>query len=323
MCAVKQSPPLDSPPSGYSARPATEDDFDQIYKLIHDYDVSIVGYSDFAMDDLRELFHEEHFNPARHTRLVIGDGHRGVGYAMLWGREPHQRYASFAVVHPDHLGRGIGTHLLSFLEHRMPDEAVDKSGAVLWNWVDLEDDAAQRMVEAAGFKEVRRHYTMLVDVADSDPNTEDPEGIHIRSCTEEDTEVIHGLLEETFADHWGFTPISYETWRKQSFERTDTHLDMWFLASEGDEPAGFLVGRPMEDMGWVADLGVRKRWRKRGIGSALLRRSFADFKRRGFEKIGLGVDASNETGAVRVYEQVGMTPSRVYLTYEKRYRRRL
>jgi mycothiol synthase len=177
------------------------------------------------------------------------------------------------------------------------------------------------MVEAAGFKEVRRHHTMLVDMADSDPATEEPEGIFIRSCTEEDAEVIHRLIGDTFAEHWGFTPISYETWRKQSFERTDTHLDMWFLAFEGDEPVGFLVGRPMEDMGWVADLGVRKRWRKRGIGSALLTRSFADFKRRGIEKIALGVDASNETGAVRVYEQVGMKPSRVYLTYEKRYRR--
>jgi mycothiol synthase len=321
MCAVKHSPSLAPPPSGYSARPATEDDFEQVYKLVHDYDVSIVGYSDFAMDDLRELFHEEHFEPARDTRLVIDDSNRGVGYTMLWGREPHQRYAAFAVVHPDHLGRGIGTHLLSFLEHRMPDEAVDKSGAVLWNWVDLEDVAAQRMVEAAGFIEVRRHFTMLIDVADSEPATEDLEGILIRTCTEEDAEVVHRLVGDTFAEHWGFTPISYETWRKQSFERGDTHLDMWFLALDGDKPVGFLVGRPLEEMGWVADLGVRKRWRKRGIGSALLKRSFADFKRRGIEKIALGVDASNETGAVRVYEQVGMKPSRVYLTYEKRYRR--
>jgi mycothiol synthase len=320
MCAVDHSPPL-APPSGYSARPATEDDFERIYKLVHDYDVSIVGYSDFAMDDLRELFHEEHFQPARDTRLVIDDVDRGVGYAMLWGREPHRRYAAFAVVHPDHLGRGIGRYLLSFLERRMPDEAGDDGGAILWNWVDLEDEAAQRMVEAAGFKEVRRHYTMLIDDVDSEPATDDPEGISIRTCTEEDAEVVHSLLSETFADHWGFTPISYETWRKQSYERADTDLDMWLLAFDGDEPAGFLVGRALEDMGWVADLGVRKRWRKRGIGSVLLRRSFADFKRRGFEKIGLGVDASNETGAVRLYEQVGMKPSRVYLTYEKSYRR--
>ena len=319
MCAERNAPVL-ALPSGYSARPATTADFEQIYKLIHDYDVSVVGYSDFAMDDLRELFHEEHFEPERDTRLVVDDRDGAVAYTMLWGREPHQRYAAFAVVHPDHLGRGLGRHLLSFLESRMPDHVVDDSGAILWNWVDLEDEAAQRIVEAAGFAEVRRHYTMLVDVAGSEPAADDPEGISIRTCTEEDAEVVHRLINETFAEHWGFTPISYETWRKQAYERTDTNLDMWFLALEGDEPVGVLVGRPMEDMGWVADLGVRKRWRKRGIASALLKRSFADFKRRGLHKIGLGVDASNETGAVRLYEQVGMKASRVYLTYEKVYR---
>jgi mycothiol synthase len=321
MSSVNHSPPLVSLPSGYSARSATEDDFGQIYGLIHDYDVRTVGYSDFSFDDLRELFNEENFAPARDTRLVLDEGGAAVGYAMLWGRELHHRYAAFGVVHPDHLGHGIGSYLLAFLESRMPDEVVDDSGAVLWNWVDLEDEAAQRMVEAAGFEEVRRHYTMLADAADVEPDTGSPEGFSIRTCTDEDAEVVHRLLDETFVEHWGFTPTSYETWRKQSYERADTHLDMWFLAFEGDEPVGVLVGRPMDDMGWIADLGVRKKWRKRGIASALLRRSFADFKRRGFTKIGLGVDATNETGAVGVYERVGMKPSRVYVTYEKRYRR--
>jgi mycothiol synthase len=319
MCPEQNAPVL-ALPSGYSARPANKSDFEQIYKLIHDYDVSVAGYSDFAMDDLRELFHEEHFEPELDTRLVVDDRDGAVAYTMLWGREPQQRYAAFAIVHPDHLGRGLGRHLLSFLEARMPDHVADDTGAVLWNWVDLEDEAAQRMVEAAGFTEVRRHYTMLVDVAGFEPATDDPEGISIRTCTEKDAEVVHRLINETFAEHWGFTPTSYEAWRKQSYERADTHLDMWFLALEDDEPAGFLVGRPLVDMGWVADLGVRKRWRKRGIAAALLRRSFADFKRRGFHKVGLGVDASNETGAVRLYEQVGMKASRVYLTYEKLYR---
>ena len=319
MCAERNAPVL-ALPSDYSARSATKVDFEQIHKLIHDYDVSVAGYSDFALDDLRELFHEEHLEPERDTRIVVDDGDAAVGYTMLWGREAHRRYAAFAVVHPDHLGRGLGGHLLSFLERRMLELVADDSGVVLWNWIDLEDEAAQSMVEAAGFTEVRRHYTMLADLAGFAPAIHDPEGISIRTCTEEDAEVVHGLLEETFADHWGFTPTSFETWRKQSYERSDTHLDMWFLALEGDEPVGALVGRPIEDMGWVADLGVKKRWRKRGIASALLKRSFADFKRRGFNKVGLGVDASNETGAVRLYEGVGMKASRVYLTYEKVYR---
>jgi hypothetical protein len=37
---------------GYSARPASETDAEMIYRVIYDYNVSSVGYSDFARDDL-------------------------------------------------------------------------------------------------------------------------------------------------------------------------------------------------------------------------------------------------------------------------------
>jgi mycothiol synthase len=218
------------------------------------------------------------------------------------------------------VGRGIGTHLLAFLEGRMEELVADDEGATLWNWVDLTDEAARRMVEAAGFSEVRRHYTMVIDLGDKDLEPTGPERVSIRTCKEEDAELIHSLLEETFAEHWGFTPITYEQWRKQSYERSDTDLTKWFLALGDGEPVGFLIGRAMEDLGWVADLGVRKAHRRRGIASALLRHSFSDFKRRGFSKAGLGVDASNETRAVHVYESLGMRAERVYLTYEKLYR---
>jgi mycothiol synthase len=306
---------------GYSARPASETDAEVIYRVIYDYDVSIVGYSDFARDDLVGFFREKHFDIERDSCLVIDEEERAVGYAMVWGPEPHRRYTSFAVVHPQHLGQGIGTYLLDFLERRMPEHVVDDEGAILWNWVDLEDEAARRMVEAAGFVGVRRHYTMVADLGAAESDASLPERISVRTCDEADLRMIHSLDQETFAEHWGFTPTSYERWKQQTYERSDTDLSMWFLASEGDEPVGFLIGRAMDDLGWIGELGVRKEHRRRGVASALLRHSFIDFRRRGLRKVGLGVDASNESGAVRLYENVGMRAERVYITYEKLYRR--
>jgi mycothiol synthase len=319
MYGMNQSQVLAPLAGGYSTRPASEVDAEAIYRVIRDYDVGMVGYTDFSMDDLLEFFREEHFDIERDSCLALDREGRAVGYGMVWGREPHRRYTSFALVLPEHIGRGIGAHLLAFLEHRMADYVVDDEGAVLWNWVDVKDEAARELVERAGFVEVRRHYTMIVDLSGRDLEFSPPENISIRSCTEEDAELIHSLLEETFAEHWGFTPTSYEQWRKLAYERSDTDLTMWFLALEGDEPVGFLIGRAMEGLGWVGDLGVRKANRRRGVASALLRHSFRDFSRRGFSKVGLGVDASNETRAVHVYESVGMRPERVYATYEKLY----
>jgi mycothiol synthase len=82
---------------------------------------------------------------------------------------------------------------------------------------------------------------------------------------------------------------------------------------------GFLIGRAINDFGWIGDLGVRKAHRRRGVASALLRHSLSDFKRRGLAKVGLGVDASNESRAVSLYEKLGMRAERVYVTYEKTY----
>ena len=64
----------------------------------------------------------------------------------------------------------------------------------------------------------------------------------------------------------------------------------------------------------MKDLAVRPSWRGRGLGEALLRAAFAEFRRRGVATVGLKVDADNPTGAVRLYERVGMTRDRTYVT---------
>jgi ribosomal protein S18 acetylase RimI-like enzyme len=60
------------------------------------------------------------------------------------------------------------------------------------------------------------------------------------------------------------------------------------------------------DLGWVRELGVRSRWRGRGVGKALLLETFRAFELLKLERVSLGVDAENATGATRLYEGVGM-----------------
>jgi ribosomal protein S18 acetylase RimI-like enzyme len=64
-------------------------------------------------------------------------------------------------------------------------------------------------------------------------------------------------------------------------------------------------------------LGVRRPWRRRGLGRALLLQAFAEFRSRGRRGVGLGVDGLNTTGAVRLYEQVGMHVARRFDHYRK------
>jgi ribosomal protein S18 acetylase RimI-like enzyme len=68
---------------------------------------------------------------------------------------------------------------------------------------------------------------------------------------------------------------------------------------------------------WVAILGVRRDWRRHGLGEALLRQAFHDLAERGRRRIVLGVDAENTTGATRLYTRVGMAVAYQEDIYEK------
>jgi ribosomal protein S18 acetylase RimI-like enzyme len=82
------------------------------------------------------------------------------------------------------------------------------------------------------------------------------------------------------------------------------------LAWDGAELAGFVLAFPEHlgdvKLGWIASLGVRPRWRGRGLGESLLRAAFRELHAKGLRVVGLGVDSANETGALRLYERVGM-----------------
>jgi mycothiol synthase len=86
---------------------------------------------------------------------------------------------------------------------------------------------------------------------------------------------------------------------------------------DGDEVAGVLLGEMLPDRGWVNDLAVRRPWRGRGLGEALLRHAFGAFYRRGQRTVALGVDSQSLTGATRLYERVGMRVERQYDICEK------
>jgi GNAT superfamily N-acetyltransferase len=96
--------------------------------------------------------------------------------------------------------------------------------------------------------------------------------------------------------------------------------DLQFLAMAGDTIAGMALCRYLEDFGWVDVLGVRRPWRKQGLGLALLHHAFGEFYRRGTADVGLGVDSQSLTGATRLYARAGMHPLVHYDVYEKELR---
>jgi len=68
--------------------------------------------------------------------------------------------------------------------------------------------------------------------------------------------------------------------------------------------------------GWITQLATKASHRRRGIGQALLRTSFGWFSERGRRVAGVSTDT--RTGALGLYEKVGMRVQRQYTRYTKR-----
>ena len=62
---------------------------------------------------------------------------------------------------------------------------------------------------------------------------------------------------------------------------------------------------------------VRRRWRKKGVASALIARCLHALRDAGYHEASLGVDADNISGALRIYEKMGYRVQQRYVRYEK------
>jgi ribosomal protein S18 acetylase RimI-like enzyme len=147
---------------------------------------------------------------------------------------------------------------------------------------------------------------MRIDLAATPREGPLPGDIEIRSIRPgEDDRAIHAVLEYAYARHFRHIPQSFESWwpARTRHERYDPSL--FLLALDAGQVAGGLTAYDHGDIGFVRELGVRPAWRGKGIGSALLLRSFESFRAHGQLRVALGVDAENES-AIGLYERLGM-----------------
>ena len=213
---------------------------------------------------------------------------------------------------------GTGEALLRELEARAVRDAP--ADAYAMTWVAQFDMTMRDVVTTVGFELVRHSFQMATSLDDVDP-PQWADGIEVRPYDPGHEALVHAAQQEAFADHWEHEDASLEEWRRWFVEAPSFDPSFWFVAWDGEEVAGISLCRvdASEDPqhGHVRVLAVRRPWRRRGLGTALLLHSFLDMKRRGMTKASLGVDAENTTGAVRLYERADMVVERRYDVYRK------
>ena len=294
-------------------RPPRDEDFDAMLEVVNAAARAAYGEDEYSAIELRNWLSSPKLDLTRDVRLAELNG-RIVGYCDVdrEGEDP-VRWWSDLKVHPEADADAVLAALAEWVERRA-------DGGVLRVW---NPSAVERIgpgLERLGFRPVRHSYRMAIELGGEPEPASWPDAISVRTFREGESRVLYGVFRETWQDTLEPEDETFEEWAHWTVEREGFDPSLWFLACEGDTVAGFSLCRPAEtrsDTGVVGMLGVRRPWRRRGLGEALLRHSFAEFHRRGFPRVALGVDADSPTGAPRLYERVGMHVVRRVDFYEK------
>ncbi len=319
-------------PAGYTLRGATLDDLPEAVDMFNACSRQLTGTDEVTLEGYQREWAIPMLNLPEDVKVVIAPDGSIAACQEVWDLfDPHTRINTWGRVHPQHQGRGIASSLLRWAEDRARRAitlAPTGTRVALLNWVSNLDAAANGAMLQAGFNLIRHSYRMCIDFTETPTAPVWPAGITLKPFNpDRDLETVAWADREAFRDHWGFVerPFSqdlqmFRHWLGEP--RFDASL--WFVALHGSEVAGISLCDPYTeddaDMGWVGSLGVLRPYRRQGLGLALLQHSFCELYKRGRRKVGLGVDAFNLTGALRLYEKAGMRVCRQQNTYEKELR---
>jgi mycothiol synthase len=300
------------PPRPFEGRPATLADAAEVAALMNAFERAHLEEPDeMSASEVTDWW--ARLDPPRDT-LLLRDSAGVLAAAGTLKEEGDEVLELDGFVHPERMGLGLGGFLLDWLEA----EAARRDRPVVRTAALAADASAKALVAGVGYVPVRHFYRMLIDLDEPPPDPAWPAGFAVSTFAPGEEAILHAVTEEAFADHWGHDPRSLDDWQRTVFSRDWWDPSLVYLVRSGEEVVAAEISALRFGMGWIGTLGTRKRWRGRGLGRALLVTAFAELYRRGEPRIGLAVDAGNETGATQLYESAGMRVVSQADIYEKR-----
>lgn len=295
---------MSSSPPEFAVRAARIEDAEAVSGVVAAFDSSFGVEETAQPDDILDEWRD--VDVERDAWVWEHDG-RIVAYAVVTARGengPDRRLIAEGFVDPDYAARGLGTAIVEVTERRAGERGIARlENAVLGN-----DTRAGELLRSRGYRDIRHFYRMRIELEAAPPEPRWPEGFAVSAFDLAEAREFHDALEDGFAEEWGHTEEPFEAFAKRRLSEARFDPTLWTTVRADGEIAGVLIAdwKRHGEAGWIGSVAVRKPWRRRGVGEALLLRSFGQFYERGERIVQLGVDAENVTGATRLYERVGM-----------------
>jgi mycothiol synthase len=263
---------------------------------------------------------------------VLDPIHDGELGGWVWicnppARQREDRAFLFGEVHPDHRARGVGRALRRWAVERATVRLRSR-GHVLPKYIGVDAydsiELAHRLYARLGFMPASS-FDELIRPLNELPTLEVPEDVVLsRWPADRDNETLE-VRNDAFTDHWGSAPIDTST--RQTFVRGHgARRDISVVAAS--VATGAIVGLclnhayPEEDGltgrhgAWIQNLATLKAERGRGLATAMIGWSPAEFEAAGCTHAAMSVDADNPTGAARLYRNLGFQSLRRSITYQ-------
>ena len=324
-----------TPTRGLTLASPLEGDIDAVVEMMNRYGREIVGERYTTAPILRANWGIPGFVVEQDARLLrSGDG-RIVGCASC--NNAHSPYVSSyldVVVDPTAVeDRAAAIELLLDWAEARAEENVSKAPAgarvVRGAAFHEKDRVLEALLRKRGYNRARMIVRMRGDYPTLPEVPALPEGMVYRNLEEfTDLRAVAWADEESFRDHYGHAPSSLDE-AHELFEHlfaSDGLLErrLCHVVLDGDEVAALCINRreseELPEAGYVASLGVRPAWRKRGLGLGILLRGIRSLVEAGKETVLLHVDAESLTGANRLYERAGMHRDGAVLIYDQEIR---
>lgn len=234
--------------------------------------------------------------------LGVFDGDRLVAYAEYMGSARGD-----AAVHPDHRGRGIGTALASWMQDRARAAGASEVGMPAPVGSD-----GDRLMESLGYHVRWTSWVLQLPEGATVPHRDLPAGYAIREATAEDHVACWTVLEDAFLEWSDREREPFEDFAARTLQRPG--FEPWNLrvtTDPGGEVVGVTLVLPFGTEGYVDRIATREDQRGRGIAQAMLVDAFAVAREHGCITSGLNTDS--RTGALGLYEKVGMRVTQTWV----------
>jgi GNAT superfamily N-acetyltransferase len=291
-------------PGGVVARVATRQDVDPIVALVATCEAANDGVSEVHPTDIIQAFD---LASTGDDILVV----QGPGGIVAWATLVDGR--ADVNVHPDARGQGIGAALLAWTERQARIAGRTQVRQVVTD----ADVAAHRLFEESGYTEIQTTWILEIELGEAAPTVHVPPGIVLRAYEPGDEQEVYQVIEDAFSEAPGRDPVSFERWAAHVRDHPAFAPGLSRLAFDGAELVGVALSLDYagESEGWVQQLATKATHRHRGIARALLGSVFAVIHATGKRTVGLSTNS--RTGALSLYERLGMRVRRSYTGWSR------